>query len=88
MNSPFRSTAYDRLLNTLGAWTLGLVWFLPLIYAIWSAFHPSAYAARFDLFAPLTLENFANAWSAATKPSPVVAWSVRMMWPDCSPPTL
>ena len=24
----------------------------------------------------------------ATSPSPVVAWLVRMMWPDCSPPTL
>ncbi len=65
MNSPFRTTGYDRLLNTVGAWTLGLVWALPLIYAIWTAFHPSAYAVRFDLFAPLTLENFANAWAAA-----------------------
>ncbi len=65
MNSPFRTTGYDRLLNTVGAWTLGLVWFLPLIYAIWTAFHPSAYAVRFDLLAPLTLENFANAWAAA-----------------------
>ncbi len=65
MNSPFHSTGYDRLLNTVGAWTLGLIWFLPLIYAIWTAFHPSAYAVRFDLFAPLTLENFANAWGAA-----------------------
>jgi len=65
MNSPFQSSAYDRLLNTVGAWTLGLIWFLPLIYAIWTAFHPSAYAARFDLLAPLTLENFVNAWSAA-----------------------
>ncbi len=65
MNSPFQSTGYDRALNTLGAWTLGLVWFLPLIYAFWTAFHPSAYAVRFDLFAPLTLENFTNAWAAA-----------------------
>ena len=65
MNSPFQSIGYDRLLNTLGAWVLGLIWFLPLIYAIWTAFHPSAYAARFDLLAPLTLENFVNAWGAA-----------------------
>ncbi len=65
MNSPFRTTVYDRLLNTVGAWTLGLIWFLPLIYAFWTAFHPSAYAVRFDLLAPLTLENFANAWTAA-----------------------
>jgi len=65
MNSPFRTTGYDQLLNTVGAWTLGLIWFLPLIYAFWTAFHPSAYAVRFDLFAPLTLENFVNAWAAA-----------------------
>ena len=65
MSSPFQTTGFDRLLNTLGAWTLGLVWFLPLIYAIWTAFHPSAYSVRFDIFAPLTLENFANAWAAA-----------------------
>ncbi|MBV6304964.1 carbohydrate ABC transporter permease [Candidimonas humi] len=52
-------------LDTLGAWLLGLLWFLPLLYAVWAAFHPSAYAARFDLSAPLTLANFAAAWQAA-----------------------
>lgn len=55
----------DRILNTVGAWVLGLMWFLPLAYAIWTAFHPAAYEARFDLFAPLTLDNFGKAWSAA-----------------------
>jgi sn-glycerol 3-phosphate transport system permease protein len=64
-NSPFQTNTYDKWLNTTGAWTLGIVWFLPLIYAVWTAFHPSAYAAKFDLFAPLTLENFKNAWQAA-----------------------
>ncbi|MCI5096141.1 MAG: carbohydrate ABC transporter permease [Rhodobacteraceae bacterium] len=54
-----------RALNILGAWTLALVWVLPLAYAIWTAFHPAAYEANFDLFAPLTLENFAKAWQAA-----------------------
>ena len=65
MSSPFHSNGYDRLLNTLGAWVLGLIWFLPLIYAFWTAFHPAAYAVRFDIFAPLTLENFVKAWQAA-----------------------
>ncbi|ABF62188.1 binding-protein-dependent transport systems inner membrane component (plasmid) [Ruegeria sp. TM1040] len=55
----------DRLLNTLGAWLLALVWILPLAYAVWTAIHPAAYEARFDLFAPLSLENFAKAWNAA-----------------------
>ncbi len=36
-----------------------------LLYAIWTAFHPAAYSTRFDLTAPLTLENFARAWDAA-----------------------
>ncbi|WP_353174715.1 carbohydrate ABC transporter permease [Paracandidimonas soli] len=52
-------------LETLGAWLLGLLWILPLTYAVWAAFHPSAYATRFDLFAPLTLQNFRAAWEAA-----------------------
>ena len=54
-----------RALNTIGAWALALLWGLPLVYAIWTAFHPAAFEANFDLFAPVTLENFAKAWSAA-----------------------
>ena len=54
-----------RALDTLGAWVLAILWFLPLIYAVWTAFHPTEYSARFDLAAPLTLKNFADAWSAA-----------------------
>ena len=65
MSDPFHTDRYGRALNTVGAWTLGLLWFLPLAYAFWTAFHPTAYAVRFDLTAPLTLENFVNAWSAA-----------------------
>jgi len=53
------------LLVTLGAWLLAILWVSPLIYAIWTAFHPPAYAARFELFAPLTLDNFARVWNAA-----------------------
>ena len=65
MNSPFHTHGAGRFLSTLGAWTLGLLWLLPLVYAFWSAFHPAAFAVRFDLLAPLTLENFAKAWDAA-----------------------
>ena len=54
-----------QTLSTLGAWVLGILWILPLLYAFWSAFHPAAYAVRFELFAPLTLENFVKAWEAA-----------------------
>jgi len=32
---------------------------------VWTAFHPSAYSTRFDPTAPLTLQNFIDAWNAA-----------------------
>ena len=52
-------------LDTLAAWVLALLWILPLVYAMWTAFHPSEFSTRFTLLAPLTLDNFARAWSAA-----------------------
>ena len=52
-------------LDTAAAWLLALLWILPLVYAVWTAFHPPAYSTRFDLLAPLTLDNFARAWAAA-----------------------
>ena len=52
-------------LEVLAAWFLGILWVLPLLYAFWSAFHPPEYATRFDLFAPLSLENFKVAWNQA-----------------------
>lgn len=54
-----------RLLETVGAWLLAVLWILPLAYAVWTAFHPAEYSARFAPTAPLTLENFANAWKSA-----------------------
>ena len=52
-------------IDTLAAWLLALLWLLPLAYAVWTAFHPSEYSTRFELLAPLTLDNFARAWAAA-----------------------
>ena len=52
-------------IDTLAAWVLALLWVLPLVYAVWTAFHPSEYSTRFSLLAPLTLDNFAHAWAAA-----------------------
>ena len=52
-------------LDTVAAWLLALLWVLPLLYAIWTAFHPAEYATRFELGAPLTLDNFRRAWAAA-----------------------
>ena len=56
---------FYRVLETLAAWTLALLWILPLAYAVWTAFHPAEFATRFDPLAPLTFENFRNAWNAA-----------------------
>jgi len=61
----FRPAPASRLLETAAAWLLGLLWILPLAYAVWTAFHPAANATRFELAAPLTLQNFAAAWQAA-----------------------
>lgn len=54
-----------RRLETFAAWVLGFLWILPLLYAVWTAFHPPEFSARFTLLAPLSLENFARAWEAA-----------------------
>ena len=56
---------WDTRLISLAAWFLAFIWMLPLLYAFWAAFHPPQYATRFDLLAPLTLENFRQAWSQA-----------------------
>ncbi|MCW5694349.1 MAG: carbohydrate ABC transporter permease [Pseudolabrys sp.] len=55
-------------LSTLAAWAFALLWALPLLYALWAAFHPSAYATRFEITAPLTFDNFRHAWVAAPFP--------------------
>jgi len=64
-STAFRPAPASRALETAGAWLLGLLWILPLAYAVWTAFHPSAYSTRFEIGAPLTLQNFVNAWNAA-----------------------
>jgi sn-glycerol 3-phosphate transport system permease protein len=62
---PTKFIDFDTVINTVAMWVLALLWALPLIYAIWTAFHPAAYETRFVLTAPLTLENFSKAWAAA-----------------------
>jgi sn-glycerol 3-phosphate transport system permease protein len=47
---------------------LALLWLSPLAYAFWAAFHPAELATHFQLFAPLTLDNFAKAWTYAPFP--------------------
>jgi sn-glycerol 3-phosphate transport system permease protein len=65
VNGPHERRDLARALETAGAWLLAILWISPLAYAVWTAFHPSEFSVRFTLDAPLTLQNFANAWNAA-----------------------
>ena len=56
---------FSNALEIVAAWALAVLWISPLLYAFWAAFHASEYAIHFDLFAPLTLENFREALSQA-----------------------
>lgn len=55
-------------LDTVGAWTLAIVWIAPLLFAVWAALHAPDAALSFDLTAPLTFENFRIAWAGAPWP--------------------
>jgi len=63
-----RAFRLDASLEMLGAWLLAILWISPLLYAFWAAFHPSEYAVNFELFAPLTLDNFRSALAQAPFP--------------------
>jgi sn-glycerol 3-phosphate transport system permease protein len=65
VNPALRGSPLSLSLETAGAWLLALLWILPLAWATWTAFHPPEYATRFELGAPLTLDNFRSAWAAA-----------------------
>ena len=59
---------FQKFLETVAAWMLGVLWALPLLYAAWAAFHLSADSTSFDLTAPLTWKNFVYVWRAAPFP--------------------
>ena len=62
---PYEPRGLGKAVETAAAWLLAFLWILPLAYAVWTAFHPAEFSARFTPFAPLTLENFSRAWEAA-----------------------
>jgi sn-glycerol 3-phosphate transport system permease protein len=64
-SDPYSPTGAWRIVESAAAWALAILWILPLAYAVWAAFHPSEFTTRFELLAPLTLDNFARAWVAA-----------------------
>ena len=57
--------AAGRGAETVAAWVLGALWILPLAYAVWTAVHPREFSVRFVVDAPLTVQNFVDAWHAA-----------------------
>ena len=61
----FPRSRFAHARESVAAWLLGLLWILPLVYAVWTAFHPPEFSTRFALDAPLTLRNFVDAWHAA-----------------------
>ena len=61
----FANRSFTDILEYVGAWLLALLWVAPLLYAFWAAFHASEYSIHFNLFAPLTLDNFREALSQA-----------------------
>ncbi len=63
-----RAVSVGRVVEIVASWVLALLWIAPLLYALWAAIHPSEYATRFDLTAPLTTANLVTAWAAAPFP--------------------
>ncbi|MBV9392831.1 MAG: carbohydrate ABC transporter permease [Methylobacteriaceae bacterium] len=63
--SPYAPKAGGLVAEAAASWLLAIFWILPLLYAVWTAFHPAEFSTRFELAAPLTLDNFRRAWAAA-----------------------
>jgi sn-glycerol 3-phosphate transport system permease protein len=63
--NPYAPAGAGLAVETAAAWLLAILWLLPLLYAVWTAFHPAEYSARFALLAPASLDNFVLAWNAA-----------------------
>lgn len=55
----------NRIAISTLAIVLALVWGVPFIYSVWTAIHPEKYSATIQLDAPITLQNFVEAWQAA-----------------------
>ena len=64
-SGPYEPRGMGLAMETVAAWLLAVVWILPLAYAVWTAFHPAEFSARFELFSPLSMDNFVRAWEAA-----------------------
>jgi sn-glycerol 3-phosphate transport system permease protein len=61
----YAPTGLGMALESAGAILLAILWVLPLLFAVWAAFHATEHTTNFSPFAPVTLENFSRAWAAA-----------------------
>jgi len=59
------SRRISRHIEAALALTVAIVWISPLVFAVWAAFHTTTDAVNFDITAPMTLENFREAWAGA-----------------------
>ena len=64
-SDPYAPRGMWAAVESAAAGLLALLWVLPLLYAVWTAFHAPEFSTRFAPGAPLTLDNFARAWAAA-----------------------
>jgi len=55
---PYEPTGCVRLVETAAAWLLAILWILPLLYAVWAAFHAPEFSTRFAPFARYFLNTF------------------------------
>src|SRR5476649_2982725 len=55
----------SRLVWGLLTWSAALLLMLPVLVSLWVAIHPAADQGTFNLFSPLTGQNFIHAWQAA-----------------------
>jgi len=63
--SPYAPKGGGLVAESAASWLLAIFWILPLLYATWTAFHSAEFSTRFEIGAPLTLDNFRRAWLAA-----------------------
>lgn len=63
--APAQTGSLRRIGWNLLTWGAALLWVFPILVATWVAIHPAADQGGFSLFAPLTPQNFINAWHAA-----------------------
>lgn len=69
MNRDSQNPSLKGGLHKLATWSvasvLAFIWGTPFLYSVWTAFHAEKYSVNFKWNAPLTFDNFIQAWNAA-----------------------